>query len=403
MKKHSQPQDSSSTVRKHNEVRKSVNAPSKKHPSKKPKKKKKFHIYVAVLFVWLIAITVGFFYIYDKLYEFQVRYEAAYQASQPGLVMDEAFTHFEQYDIDYIWANMSEHPGVSEFESEDDVKTYMRSMIEGKTLTYLESGEYTSENPTYAIEADGYVIGSVVLKRDLTVQKEFGFPTWIVSDISFPALPLEGAMITLPSNSSVYINGIMLDDTYITSEITVDEDDLQYVDAYGGDIPGFTTYAITGLYYEPEVVVKDFDDQESPVEYDSERDQYSAGYSELHPEKDVLEEFGINFTTTFANVISRDESLSDLDPFFPPDSIAYDYISRNTALRYFTSHSSVSIENTEVREFIAYNEDTVYMEVYIEQWMQIGWGDSEPEVVPTDAHIYCVKIDGEWQISGIRY
>ena len=34
-------------------------------------------------------------------------------------------------------------------------------------------------------------------------------------------------------------------------------------------------------------------------------------------------------------------------------------------------------------------------------YLQMGWGD--PEVVPTDSHLYLVRIDGEWQISGMKF
>ena len=369
-----------------------------KRPVKKKKGKKQFHVYVAILMVWLIAVTCAILYGYKRFNTFLIDYEASYQSSQPDLVMAEVFTHFEAYDIEYIWQNMPEHPTASQFESEDAIKTYMLSMIEGKTLTYVESGEYTPERPTYTVEADGYVVGTVALQR--IGQKEYGNPVWALADISFPVLPLEGAMITLPSNSTVYINGIQLDDTYITEQLPVDEDELQYVEPYGGSIPGFTTYAISGLYYEPTVEVKDYSGADSPVEYNAELDRYNANYSSNHPERETLEQFGIDFTTTFANVISMDADLTALDPFFPPDSLAYNYISRSTALRYFTGHGAVTMQNEEVQEFIAYNEDTVYMQVYVEQEMQM-WPD--PEIVPTTTHIYLTRIDGEWQISGMRY
>ncbi len=382
-----------------------VNDGSYEEPSGKPTKKsskkinkKQFHVYVFVLFIWLLAITFGILYGYKRFNAFLVEYEASYQSSMPNLVMDQIFTHFEARDIDYIWQNMPEHPTVSQFENEDAIRNYMLSMMEGKNLTYVESGEYTADRPCYAIEADGYVIGTVTLQR--IGQKEYGNPVWGLSSISFPVLPLEGAMITLPSNSTVYINGIQLDETYITEETPADEDELQYVEPYGGSIPGFTTYAVSGLYFEPEVEVKDYTGAVSPVEYNVDFDRYSANYSTNHPERETLEQYGIDFTTTFANVISMDEDLSALDPYFPPDSLAYNYISRSTALRYFTGHGAVTIQNEEVQEFIAYNDDTVYMQVYIEQEMQM-WPD--PEVVPTTTHIYLTRIDGEWQISGMRY
>ncbi len=370
----------------------------KKRPHKR--KKKKFHVYVAVLILWLTACTVAIMYGYRKFNDFLIKYETSYQASMPGLVMDEIFVHFQQRDIEYLWNNMSEHPTVSQFENEDVVKEFMLHMIEDKVLTYTESGEYTAENPSYAIEADGYVIGTVTLKRDLNATREFGFPTWTLANITFPAQPFEGATITIPENSTVYVNGIPLDETYITEQIPPDESELQYVEPYGGTITGFTTYGISGLYEEPSIEVRDYTGEVQPVEYNETTDLYRADFSSNHPEREALEQYGIEFTTLFANVISMDADLTELEPYFPPDSLAYNYISRNTALRYFTGHGAVTIQNEEVQEFIAYNEDTVYMQVYIEQEMQM-W--PEPEVVPTTTHLYLTRIDGEWKISGMRY
>ena len=370
--------------------------------SKKKKKpgKKYFHIYVAVLFVWLIAVTCAIFYVYGIFNDFLIRYETSYQASSPDLVMDDIFTHFETYDIDYLWQNMSEHPTVSSFEDETAVREYMKSMIEGKQLTYIESGEYTSDHPCYTVEADGLVIGTVTLQRDMTVQREFGFPTWMLSNISFPALPFEGASVKVPANSTVYINGIALDDTYLTEEFPPDEDELQYVEPYGGSIPGFCTYSVSGLYYEPEVTVTDYAGNEQPVEYNADFDLYSADYSENHPDREYLEQFALEYTDLFANVISMDADLSELNPYFPPDSLALNYISRSTALRYFTGHGAVTMQNEHIIDFIAYNDDTVYVEAYVEQVMQM-WPD--PETLPTTTHLYLTRIDGEWKISGIRY
>ena len=152
--------------------------------------------------------------------------------------------------------------------------------------------------------------------------------------------------------------------------------------------------------YEPEVTVTDYAGNEQPVEYNADFDLYSADYSENHPDREYLEQFALEYTDLFANVISMDADLSELNPYFPPDSLALNYISRSTALRYFTGHGAVTMQNEHVIDFIAYNDDTVYVEAYVEQVMQM-WPD--PETLPTTTHLYLTRIDGEWKISGIRY
>ncbi|MBR6987040.1 MAG: hypothetical protein IKH82_03110, partial [Clostridiales bacterium] len=92
-----------------------------------------------------------------------------------------------------------------------------------------------------------------------------------------------------------------------------------------------------------------------------------------------------------------------LDKYFPKGSQSLSYIKRNSARQYFTSHGSVSIHNEEVRDCIVFSDNVVYMEAYVEQYMQMYWGSDEPEVLPTDVHLYFVKIDGKWLIGGIQY
>ena len=119
-------------------------------------------------------------------------------------------------------------------------------------------------------------------------------------------------------------------------------------------------------------------------------------------EKD-LAEYAISFTSTFANYISQDAGDRALDKYFPSGSQTLSYIKRNSSRDLYTRHGSVSINNEEIKDCIVFSDDVVYMEVYVEQWMEMYWGSDEPEVLPTDAHVYFVKIDGKWYVGGIQY
>lgn len=403
MKKHTDNNSANPPVRAVNKTTtRATNQPVQKPVKRKRKKTKKFHAYVAVLMVWLTIVTGGILYVYKVFNEYLVSYEAAYQASRPSHVIDEIFTHFEAYDIDYIWDHMDSHPVTSQFESDDTVRNYILEMINGKTMTYKPSNTYTEDSPSYVIEADGLIVAEVSLCKDLMApQRDYGFPTWTLSSVSYYTEPFESVMITAAETSTVYVNGIELDDYYVASELTYPSD-ISYVEPYN-TMPGTHTYYIADLYAEPEVEVHDLFGNTLPVSYDEARDIYETGYTNEHPERAELEELAINFTSTFANVISKDASLDSLRPYFAPNSVTFDAVSRNTALQFFTTHGAVTINNQEIRDFITYSEDVVYIECYIEQWMQMGWGGSEPEVVPTDARIYFVRIDGEWKVASMRF
>ena len=363
------------------------------------KKKKHFPIFTILLCLWLTGITVFICWFYGKANDYMVHYEEVYQSSLPVHVADEVFTHFSAYDVDYIWEHMAEHPRISRFESEDDVKQYIHNMIDNKQMTYQPSSKYSDSAPSYVVEADGFVVAEFSLCKDLQNPREFGFPTWQLKEVSYYTEPFEFVNISAPSNFHVYVNDILLDDTYVCSD-EVKPSDESYVLEYNS-MPGIHDLYVADLYLEPEIRITDMYDQEVPVDYDEARDIYSTGYTAQHIEREALEEFAISYTTTFANVISKDDRLENLLPYFPENSQLYDSISRNTALRYFTGHSGCTVENEEIKQFITYSEDVVFIEVYIEQHMVMGYNDIQ--VVPTTARLYCVRIDGEWKVASMRF
>mgnify|MGYP003291647916 CR=1 FL=1 len=365
---------------------------------KRVTKKFRFPVFLTLFAIWLIAVTIFICWFYGKANAYIQHYEDVYQSSQPNLVSDEIFAHFEAYDVDYIYENLDEMPRIGKFESDAEVKQYIHNMIDGKKMTYQPSSKYNDATPCYVVEADGFVVAEFSLCKDLANPKEFGFPTWQLKTISYYTEPFETVYISAPSNFHVYVNDVLLDDTYVCSE-EVKPSDENYLLDYG-TMPGIHDFYVADFYIKPEVRITDMFDKEVPVSYDEATGIYSTGYTGTHPDIQYIRDFGVNYTSTFANVISRDERLSNLAPYFPEGSVLYDSISRNTALQYFTAHSSSTIKNREIKEIIVYSEDVVYMEVYIEQHMNMG---GTIQVVPTTGRLYCVRLDGEWKVISMRF
>lgn len=363
------------------------------------RRRKHFPFFAIFITIWLVGITCAICWFYGKANAYLVHYEDVYQSSLPGLVAEDVFTHFREYDVDYIWNNMIATPRISKFESEDTVKKYIHNMIDGKEMTYQPSNKYSDAVPTYVVEADGYVVAEFTLCKDLQNPKEFGFPTWQIKAVDYYTEPFETVNITAPVNFNVYVNGVLLDDNYVCSEETKPSDESYLLDY--GTMPGKHDFYVADFYIEPEVKITNMFGEEVPVNYDEAKDVYSTDYTDQHPDKELIQEFAMNYTITFANVISQDDKLQNLLPYFPENSQLYDSISRNTALKYFMAHSSTEIKNEEIKEFIVYSEDVVYIETYIEQHMTVGWNDVE--IIKTTARLYCVRIDGEWKVISMRF
>lgn len=383
------------------EINKSSNGKAKAGTNGKntKKRKRRFPVLTLLLIIWLIGLTCVIYWFYGKANDYMVHYEDVYQSSMPELVADSVFEHYKNYDVDFIWDNMIENPRISKFESEDTVKQYIHNMIDGKEMTYKPSNKYSDAIPSYVVEADGFVVSEFSLSKDLQNPKEFGFPTWQLKNVSYYTEPFETVTITAPTNFHVYVNGIELDESYISSD-EIKPNDEDYLLEYG-TMPGIHDFYAADFYLKPEVKITDMFGNEVVPEYDEVTETYSTGYTSEHPDKEAIEQFGIEYTSTFANVISQDDNLTNLKPYFPENSQLYDSISRNTALKYFMGHSNTTIENEEIKEMIVYSEDVVFMEVYIEQHMTVGWNDIQ--VIPTTSRLYCVKLDGEWKVISMRF
>ena len=380
-------------------MKKTADKNEKNTKDTKPKPKFKVPVFGIILSIWLIVITCVALHYYDKGNNYLIHYEEVYQSSLPEHAALSVFEHFDNYDVDYIWDHMMETPRISKFETIDSVKTYIRNMIDGKEMSYKPSSKYSDSAPTYVVEADGLVVAEFSLCKDLQNPREFGFPTWRIKEIDYYTEPFETANISAPVNFNVYVNDILLEENYICSD-EVKPSDEDYLLEYG-TMPGIVDYYVADFYLEPEVRITDMFGNEVEVIYDEATDFYKTGYTDQHPEREELVEFAFSYTTTFANVISQDDRLENLKPYFPEDSALYDSISRNTALRYFMAHSNTTIENEQIKEFIVYSEDVVYIEAYIEQHMTVGWNDIQ--VVETTARLYCVKLDGEWKVISMRF
>ena len=379
-------------------------AESSKKTGKSKKAKKGFRAFLIFMIVWLCGLSLTVALLLKRFYSFLEKYEATYQASLPIHEMENLFaSYFEPRDMDSIYNMLSAKPQISPLESEEDLKQYMYSLMAEKTLSYKPSENYTDELPEYYIEADDYIIGRALFRKDPTNTRDYEFPVWYLSELEYYTQPLEHFRITVPDNYTVKVNGVTLDDSYLlsTTEISVER---EFFEPYVTSLVDFKEYQGDGLYLTPEVTI--LNENGNPAENvvaDTENNIYSAEYEPDPADREGMEQFAIRAVGAYANYISQDLSDAELASYFTPDNIFLYYAKNNSSRTFYTRHSSVTIENAEIRDFQAYSEDAYYCEVYLEQWMKLSYGGSEPEVVPTDCHIYVVKYNGEWKVNGIKF
>ena len=370
--------------------------------STKENGKSKLNYFLIFLICWLVVVTGFIAWFLIRFNDFAAKYEEQYQASLPVHTAEAVTKHFNDHDVEYIWNNMAEKPEVTVFEDETTVKNYVTNLIADKSFICAEAETSTDSDPEFYVKtSDGLIVAKILLAEDKSKELPYGFKAWKEGKLEFYTAATEVATVKAPATYKVFVNGKQFNDSHLAGDVAESELN-QYVTPYA-EIPGTATYQVTGLYDKPVVTAKDYTGHECECVYDENTDTYSVSFIKDFEGKDELSEFAIKFASTFANYISQDAGATALDKYFPSGSQQLSYIKRNSSRQLYTKHGKVEIKNGEIKDVTVFSDDVVYMEVYVEQHMQMYFGSKEPEVIPTDAHVYLVKIKGKWYVGGIQY
>ncbi len=362
--------------------------------------KRKAKPFSVFLLAWLgtlsitIAVALGYFY------NFLEAYENAYQASRPYHDMEEIVSLLESRDYDTLYHMLTMKPEIGEFETFDNVKNYFNLLLEGTQLDYQPSQNYSEDFPEYHITANGYIVGTLALRKSQTDAHEYNFPKWYISSFELYSEPQYDFRILAPSNCSISINGIPLSDSYRYS-MGESYDAASYVSDYV-TLPTMERYKIDGLYEAPVITAYNSFGEETEVTFNSRTGFYEVSFGVDSANASSMQAFAIETVSAYANYISNDLPDDGLDAYFVEGSEILYMIKAGTSRQYFAAHTSSEIQNAEVVDFVVYSQDCFYCEVHLEQCLDLSYY-SEPEIIPVVGRFYFVRIDGEWKVCNIRY
>ena len=378
-------------------------AEKKENAEKPAEAKPRISRFTKVLIFWLILLTVVIAGGLVWFNGFLGKYEELYQASLPYHVADNAIQLFANQDLDGIWSLVKDKTTLTEFENETTIKNYIKGVISNREFTYQPTENYAENAPEYYIISGKEIIAKLKLGEDEAQNPPYGFKAWKTDELEFYSSADHKLKITMPEGYKLTLNGIDVPVSYKTEQ-DIEPEENKYLKPHA-ELPKMCVYEASGLYAEPVVKVTDSDGKEVKAELDKTTGEYKVNYRYECSDKDkkAIEKFGISFTKDFANFISQDAGNYALDKYFPKNSKTLKDIKRNSSREWYTRHGKVDIKNEEVKDFISYTKDIAYVEVYVEQHMEMFWGSKEREVVKTTAHLYLVRIDGSWKVAGIRY
>lgn len=364
---------------------KSKSATKKRKIVRKKKNKgisfKKFLAYysIALALIGVFFLILLFFFLKD------------YEKSIPTNEMDKILADMKTSKLESIIeeANIE----YNEFENGELISSKLQTIIENNELTYSKKlGEYSATNPVYKVSAGDSDICTIRLKKE--TKKTGFFKNWDLEDISFNALvDSEELVVTVPSNSSLYLNDILVPDSYKTSSAVTFEPCLnvsKYVDTPTEDI-----YTITGLNIMPEIRIE-YDGNQ--LEYEQTDNNIVAYYPSVDSMYDEASTKAMEVLECYGKYIINRGSLETLSSYMV--GTAREYVANIPAVWAFLVGRKFSYEfrDMSTSNFRVYSKDCYSIDVSCV--LYVNWGDGEKSYETSYRYTF-VKVKGNWKVADL--
>ncbi len=371
---------------------------------KKEKKERttgiEFNYFRIFMLLWILMLLLVVWDFNRQFYSFLENTEAKYRASLPESVTEEIVNIFRDGDVNYICELMTGRCPLNGYETDKDLREYMRTLIgNGRISTVPVQEETSDDRQVYYIESGDLRVARAEYSKEPERTRR-DIPVWDLVSLEVYAEPAISIGISAPENVRLFINGKELS----AGAVRVKQDPSPAQKYYEGftTLPVMTDVNIGGFYLTPEITAENEDGSPIPVIADPENGVYSVGYPEDCEGREEMESIACEAVSAYAEFISGDLAEGALRRYFTKDNI-YLYYMQHAELKWFTRHLKSEIHSADVQEFIAYNEDAFYCEVLVEQHLTMQWGPREPEVIMTDGKFYFVRQDGEWKVAAIAF
>lgn len=310
-----------------------------------------------------------------------------YEEGIPDTAMDSVIEKFNSEGIGELVTK--DNCGVSEFETTDYVVEQIKTLLEGKNVSYKrKAGEYTNNNPVYNIYADENLIAKVSLASDGLNGHKFNI--WKIGNIDFSGTVRNDNVvkITAPSNAAVKINGVEVSDSYTT------QNDIPVTEC--ANVGAYTTVAtnkvieVKGLMAKP-VVTASLDGNELAV---SETDtgvmiSYPSDESIVSTITDKALLIGQNYGKY---IINRGNLATLLSYMVGNAKVLMSDIPAVWAYMYGTQFT-YEFKNEQVSDFIKYSDTCVSCKIHFD--LIVRWSGGE-KVYDTNMIYTFVYTGGDW-------
>lgn len=314
--------------------------------------------FYAFLFGFILCILILLLCLMNPLHTLLTQYESA----QPQFVAQEIFdTLFADPD----WALLYDMAGIqpTKFEGRREYVAYMEAKVGDQPLEYVEVPAGLSGDKCYSVRLHGEEIAVFTMTPVDDGVSTFG--RWSFGKASVYFTREESVTVTMMPGYTVYINGVPLDDSYTTLQVSTVAEDYIPEGLHGYR---YMQQQIGGLLIQPEVVV--LDEYNNPVELtqDPVTGIYTTPITDTVPMTWGEGELILETVQAEALFAIRDISVGQLREYFAPNSQAYEAVTSGEALVKNVKSCSFDDSATVIRDFYRYSDDlfSVWAEVKLD-------------------------------------
>lgn len=342
---------------------------SKKNGKRKPVTFWKFLIIFAEIF--LIATCIGLIMFWEFI--------EAYEASRPqnaivAFMADLTPEKISGKDTDTLAAI---DPNIR---SEADNRAVIEESLSGGISYAKNTKETTDERMVYMVLSGGRTIGRVVMTVVST--DNYGFQYWDVTEQSYDFSYLIGksVSITVPEEFSVYADGVLLDDSYITETGIIYDVVEEYYKDY--DLPTMCTYTVGPALDEIVLTVKDTEGNPVQIDDDTDMNQFLKNCSqeeldELNAFVETYTKCYVDYTTVNSKAGTLYQSYSELVKLMVPDSVLAGRMQEAQIGLVWVKGRSSELTNLTVNRLLRLEEGRYLCDVSYTAHIKDGWNDED--------------------------
>ncbi len=364
----------------------------------------KFKTFILIYSIICLGVIIYICnYVWNGLEKYQADYDREYRMSKAEMAMDE---YIETLSLQTILDAVKTSPDIklSAYETIDSVLKLYETNYEKTSFSYKEDKSVSSSSKkVFDINDNKENILSVTVESKERT-KNFGFDVWKVTDVTLSKLyePEYSIKLRVTADSEVTINGVGVnadENCKIYDDEKYDKEFAKEVKIYAKEYDTYKYYEISGLYYEPDIQVKDGEVIDKYVLTDDGVRDYEkvADTTFIDSIKNIV----IDAETVYAEFFVNRKSWTEVTSLLIPGSTLYDQTNQARSYMVWVSRPyEVFYENWEILDVKKLSDEKFICNVkYTQRASYSEDGKSVMKKYDIDNMVLFIKDGAKWKIA----